>query len=538
MPKTRNLIKKSSGYWHARIYVPTSCQSRVQRKELLRSLKTKSKAEAVQALDFLTPFIKDFFNMAKACPQLTADQLQDIARRYFDRLLVESKRVQLAREFKLGELDHYLTHLGEIEDRLKDWQDRNRLGQITEQVDEVMACEGICLPNGSEQHLDLSQKCLDALIAVNQSSIAHYTVQPNLEHYIQRQLSTSGNRVSATPAPNPICELAKRFCDQRAPAWRDRTTEKYRANLAVCAEIIGVTTPVSDVDKTTIRDLRDTLSRLPANWSKLWPDESSVRIAAREHSEDTRFLNPASVNAYLVALSSFFSWCVDEGYASANPVSGIRATERGRAEEKRDPFTIQQLQIIFDAPIYRGCRSSSKWNKTGNVIVRDTRYWMPIMGLYSGMRLGELLSLQRRDVLQEEGVSYFNIRRAKTDAGVRKVPVHPELIRCRFLPYIDNFTDNQPLFGDCSQKAYSKFFRRFQESIGLDDPKLVFHSFRHSFTDGLRSARIEESIAKVLLGHSDGSVTSRYGAGYAMRILNEAISSVEFKDLKIAHLYE
>lgn len=216
----------------------------------------------------------------------------------------------------------------------------------------------------------------------------------------------------------------------------------------------------------------------------------------------------------------------------------IRATERGRAEEKRDPFTIRQLQIIFDAPIYKGCQSSSKWNRTGNFLVKDTRYWMPVLGLYSGMRLGELLSLQRRDVLQEEGVHYFNIRRAKTDAGVRKVPVHPELIRCGLMTYIDNLTDNQPLFGDCSQKAYSKFFRRFQKSIGLDDPKLVFHSFRHSFTDGLRSARIEEPIAKVLLGHSDGSVTSRYGSGYAIGILNEAISAVKFKDLKIAHMYE
>ena len=102
----------------------------------MRSLNTKSKTNAVQAIDFITPSFKEFFSMAKANPQFSADQLQDFARRYFDRLLAESKRMQLARKFKRGELEHFITHLAEIEDRLEGAQsawtsiraDRRRYG--------------------------------------------------------------------------------------------------------------------------------------------------------------------------------------------------------------------------------------------------------------------------------------------------------------------------------------------------------------------------------------------------------------------------
>lgn len=477
--------------------------------------------------------------MAKANPQFSADQLQDFARRYFDRLLAESKRMQLARKFKRGELEHFITHLAEIEDRLKDWKERNQLGQVSEQIADVMAHEGINLPTGSHDHLDLSQQCLKALIEVNQRSLDHYSgFKRSNTSANQSELQSIFQPQPAIAAENSIGKLSSLFCKRRAPAWRERTFEKYQANLALCSSIIGNDIPVLEIDKAKIRKLRDVLSNLPANWSKTYPEVSPIELSSSVHSVDIRILNPASVNAYLGALSSFFSWCVEEGYVGTNPVSGIRATEQIHQDEKRDPFTIEQLQILFDSPIYKGCQSDSNWKREGNTHIRDSRFWLPLTGLYSGMRLGELLALKRQDFIEENGIGYFKIRKAKSISGVRKVPIHPELIKCGIIKHISSIAEDENIFSGFTQKAYSKFFKRFQLSVRLDNPKLVFHSFRHTFTDALRAARIEEPIAKALLGHSDGSVTGSYGAGYPIEILNDALSGVEFRGLKICHVYQ
>ena len=85
------------------------------------------------------------------------------------------------------------------------------------------------------------------------------------------------------------------------------------------------------------------------------------------------------------------------------------------------------------------------------------------------------------------------------------------------------------MFAGSHAPKFSKFFARFLDSVGLQDHKLVFHSFRHTFTDALRRARVEEPVLRALIGHSDGSVTGRYGSGYDLAALSEAISRVEYE---------
>jgi integrase len=44
------------------------------------------------------------------------------------------------------------------------------------------------------------------------------------------------------------------------------------------------------------------------------------------------------------------------------------------------------------------------------------------------------------------------------------------------------------------------------------DTTRVFHSFRHSFKDGLRAAAVGEDLNDALTGHSNASVGRSYGA--------------------------
>ena len=57
----------------------------------------------------------------------------------------------------------------------------------------------------------------------------------------------------------------------------------------------------------------------------------------------------------------------------------------------------------------------------------------------------------------------------------------------------------------------------------VKDPKKSIHSLRHSMKDALRNSGCPEELGKALLGHSDGSVASRYGSGYTLDVLRQAM---------------
>ena len=62
---------------------------------------------------------------------------------------------------------------------------------------------------------------------------------------------------------------------------------------------------------------------------------------------------------------------------------------------------------------------------------------MPLIGLYSGLRMGEICGLQLEDIKKIDEVWCFDVneeqdKRLKTVNSKRIVPVHPHLIMCRF----------------------------------------------------------------------------------------------------------
>ena len=57
----------------------------------------------------------------------------------------------------------------------------------------------------------------------------------------------------------------------------------------------------------------------------------------------------------------------------------------------------------------------------------------------------------------------------------------------------------------------------------VKDKKKFIHSLRHSMKDSLSNSGCPEELAKALLGHSDGSVASRYGSGFTLDVMREAL---------------
>jgi integrase len=82
---------------------------------------------------------------------------------------------------------------------------------------------------------------------------------------------------------------------------------------------------------------------------------------------------------------------------------------------------------------------------------------------------------------------------------------------------------------------FSKWFGRYSKQVGIKTGKTSFHSFRHSFKDGLVNAGVEEAKIKALLGHADKSITSIYGSKFTPTQLATAIGTLSYP-IEFSHL--
>jgi integrase len=137
----------------------------------------------------------------------------------------------------------------------------------------------------------------------------------------------------------------------------------------------------------------------------------------------------------------------------------------------------------------------------------DPEYWLPRIALLSGMRLGEICSLEREDVLVAEGVTYFDIPKGKAEGSIRVVPVHPAIE-----PFLELAPTRGFLFPNLTQGGPDRkrswnigkvLGRRFKVIEGAS----TFHGFRKNVAEAFERHRIPETEASQILGHKKAGMT-------------------------------
>ena len=240
------------------------------------------------------------------------------------------------------------------------------------------------------------------------------------------------------------------------------------------------------------------------------------------------------------------NWAEYEEHIERNPARRLGAIGLpSRAAKRRVGFDIHQLNRIFRAPFYIDAAAQSS---------RGGRFWVPLLGLWTGMRLGECVQLRTDDVALMDGVDVILVRRdeegdkrLKTAASTRIVPIHSELKNIGFLKYVEAMREigEIRLFPELPKgKAgyysdpFQKWFSRFLVKIGVKTPKTSFHSFRHCFRSALDDADISAERVRVLGGWARGGGTENmYGSGYRASALAEEIKKVRYDGLDLSHLH-
>ena len=345
---------------------------------------------------------------------------------------------------------------------------------------------------------------------------------------------------------------------------RTRKTDLHYLNLIeLTVGLWGESRTIRSIDREASRELLDVLFWLPSNAEKKFPKLSPLAAArmAKEKALTGR-LSPASVNGYMCKFRAVMNFCQNEGWIERNPAKGLQVIDRVRRRDKRLPFSTEQLRLIFDAPIFRGCLDDwAGYSTPGPARPRRGRFWVPLIALFSGMRMNEICQLHVADIHRLDGVDCFfvtegpsdadNGKRLKTAASERFIPVHPTLIEIGFMSFVEQRKDAGAvrLFSELQKSStgyysdpFSKWFRRFLERAGASREKTCFHSFRHCYRDALREARIEYDIALALGGWSSGTgseggeTAAAYGRGYRPETLAKAMNLIRYPDLDLSHL--
>lgn len=289
--------------------------------------------------------------------------------------------------------------------------------------------------------------------------------------------------------------------------------------------------------------------------AKIKPEKDVKKIDAedmrrmRDHVATLKMANGETVSIvtqekYFRFFKALIRWGVDEAHIPVMPGEKIKIAGASKVKsiDQRRPYSPDQLKAIFGSSLYTGCESVVRRHKPGSKVIRDGYWWTPLIALTTGMRLGEIIQLDTADVKEEGGITYFDItktegdgKRLKTASSARRVPVPAILFDLGFAEMLKRADPKRRLFEEVEigktgfpSHAFSKWWGRFARSVGFQEDRTAFHSFRHAFADGCRDAGVPDALAKAVMGHTDGSVHALYGSKPPVALLKEAIDRVKF----------
>jgi integrase len=224
---------------------------------------------------------------------------------------------------------------------------------------------------------------------------------------------------SLLPVPKVAEDKGKKFISgiittytaEKQSGWTDKTKMEVAGVFRLAVDILG------DIDVTSITrpmmiELRSSLLRVPPNFY-VKNRGCSVRDAIKSSG---RGISVKTVNKHMARICSLLKYCQEIGYISSNPATSMQLNVKQRADQERSAYTIEDIErIISNLPI-------------GGV--RPERYWIPLIGLFSGMRLAEICQLHVEDIIKVDDCWCFDINDAfdkqlNNDASVRVIPIHP-----------------------------------------------------------------------------------------------------------------
>ena len=384
------------------------------------------------------------------------------------------------------------------------------------------------------------------------------------------KLVQSRNRGDAVATPKPPTALGSEM---------SAMTEAYREHLQASRKGKSVTTAVGLWTRFV-----DYLGDIPIE--SIQPEDIYNFLKHGLLDPDTLWSMKYTHGVVRRTIRSVFSLAITTGLRrGANPVDSVTELYKISAEDElerlspRRPYTDIELNKVFASDWY--APRSTRWN--GKMATDlGARYWTPLICMYHGNRVGEVIQLVASDFVFENDLNCMNIqeqvaggqpelvaagvkRSLKNVSTARGLPVHPQLIALGLLDFIQSRRDaagvNALLFPSCIPRpggkrpilgrSYEQAYLRFvNDDIGKG---LGNHGYRHQLEDRIRNVQTPGNQWPAGLGQQyTGRKSTRavdmahvakvgseidYGEGYTPELMLMYVRALDFARIKLPPAY-
>jgi integrase len=322
--------------------------------------------------------------------------------------------------------------------------------------------------------------------------------------------------------------------------WDAKSGRQARSTVALFELLIGKK-PFADYTQADFAAFKRKTLILPERYdmSSAKSREAVLKLVT-EREADPAFLKQKKLlrsnrtrNRHISSLRGIYRWAMDNGVQTPaiNFESLFIAVSKAKRTRNLRPATpIVDVAKLFSLSIFTGCQPHAGGTgrvvlnarfSSGDTIIHDAFYWVPLLLYYTGARREELCKLRPDDIHGEAGIPHIWIDftefgRIKNDHSVRPVPLHSELVRLGFLEFVvecrrRNYdvlfpelrpTNDVQTFGDV---YYKNVWKNLKEKGGLTT-EATNHGMRHRFSSELKVKEVFSEFRRDVMGQAGGNI--------------------------------
>ncbi|MYM83053.1 tyrosine-type recombinase/integrase [Duganella sp. FT50W] len=217
---------------------------------------------------------------------------------------------------------------------------------------------------------------------------------------------------------------------------------------------------------------------------------------------------PKTIDNKLNSLHDFFKYIIGHGLHTALEVNSVEGmliqtkTSRKKSTKSYQPFTEEALATLFEPEAYLAAMDA------------PDLFWGPLLGIHTGMRIGEATQIRCVDVHKapRTGLHYIHVYKSKTPGGIRNVPISDALIELGFLDYVEEcraagaerLFPHRLLINHSYSKELSAAMLEHQRARRIKAPQTSFHSFRVNVITQMHDNDANAAKVMKIVGHDDG----------------------------------
>ena len=151
------------------------------------------------------------------------------------------------------------------------------------------------------------------------------------------------------------------YWKRKVGSWGKAAIESYGRYKRRLLEHFGENTPIKSITFKSMEELRDKLK--------------STGNKGKPVAEKT-------VNLHFELYGGLFNHAIQTGRIVHSPISGTKYSDKRNQQALNDPFSKEDLQMLFHSKEYNQDLFKKSW-----------MFWIPVLLLYTGARLEEICQL-------------------------------------------------------------------------------------------------------------------------------------------------